>query len=752
MTIKATPIIKDGCLMVRGKVVLSRVPQNILVSPASNGSAFFGATSPSPSSRHVFSLGVLEKYRFLCLFRVKIWWMIPRVGKSGSEIPMETQMLLLEATEESALNDEVNSSETSTDNTFYILFLPVLDGLFRSSLQGTSENELHFCVESGDANVQTSQALEAVFVNSGENPFELIKNSVKILEQHKGTFCHIENKKIPAHLDWFGWCTWDAFYTQVNPQGIKEGLQSFLEGGCSPKFLIIDDGWQDTVNEFRKEGEPLIEGTQFATRLVDIKENGKFRSSGPDEGCTDLHEFIDTIKEKYGLKFVYMWHALAGYWGGVLPSSDSMKKYNPKLVYPIQSPGNVGNMKDIAMDSLEKYGVGVIDPSKIFDFYNDLHSYLASNGVDGVKVDVQNLIETLGSGCGGRVTLTRQYQEALERSISRNFKENNLICCMSHNSDSIYSSKRSAIARASEDFMPREPTFQTLHIASVAFNSFLLGEIVVPDWDMFHSKHDTADFHGAARALGGCAVYVSDKPGIHDFKILKKLVLPDGSILRARHAGRPTRDCLFEDPVMDAKSLLKIWNLNKLTGVIGVFNCQGAGSWPMKQEAEEIPAVPSGPSSLSGHVSPIDVEFLEDIAGEDWNGDCAVYAFNSGSLSMLPKKGILEVSLTTLKYEIYTISPIKVFGQNLQFSPMGLLDMYNSGGAVEAVNCIIDVSSYTIKVNGRGGGRFGAYSNTKPTFCRVDMKEEEFTYNDKNGLLTIKLECTGNLREIEFIY
>lgn len=33
--------------------------------------------------------------------------------------------------------------------------------------------------------------------------------------------------------------------------------------------------------------------------------------------------------------------------------------------------------------------------------------------------------------------------------------------------------------------MPREPTFQTLHVASVAFNSLLLGEIMVPDWDMF---------------------------------------------------------------------------------------------------------------------------------------------------------------------------------------------------------------------------------------------------------------------------
>ena len=50
------------------------------------------------------------------------------------------------------------------------------------------------------------------------------------------------------------------------------------------------------------------------------------------------------------------------------------------------------------------------------------------------------------------------------------------------------SSRKSAVARASEDFMPKEPTFQTVHIASVAFNSLLLGEIVVPDWDTFHVR------------------------------------------------------------------------------------------------------------------------------------------------------------------------------------------------------------------------------------------------------------------------
>lgn len=76
--------------------------------------------------------------RLLCLFRFKLWWMIPRMGSSGSDIPVETQMLLLEASE-----------GTSTDSASYVIFLPVLDGEFRSSLQGGSSDELQICVESG---------------------------------------------------------------------------------------------------------------------------------------------------------------------------------------------------------------------------------------------------------------------------------------------------------------------------------------------------------------------------------------------------------------------------------------------------------------------------------------------------------------------------------------------------------------------------------------------------------------------------
>lgn len=89
------------------------------------------------------------------------------------------------------------------------------------------------------------------------------------------------------------------------------------------------------------------------------------------------------------------------------------------------------------------------------------------------------------------------------------------------------------------------------------------------------------------------------------------------------------------------------------------------------------------------------------------------------------------------------------FGQNLHFAPIGLLDMYNSGGAVEAVSY---VSERTIKIYGKGCGRFGAYSSTKPNKCMVDNQEENFTYSSENGLLTITLHDECNLREIEFTY
>ncbi len=57
--------------------------------------------------------------------------------------------------------------------------------------------------------------------------------------------------------------------------------------------------------------------------------------------------------------------------------------------------------------------------------------------------------------------------------------------------------------------------------------------------------------------VSGGPVYVSDRPGAHDFDLLKRCVLPDGTVLLAAQPGRPTADCLFVDVMRNSRSLLK---------------------------------------------------------------------------------------------------------------------------------------------------------------------------------------------------
>ncbi|KAE8655199.1 31-kDa RNA binding protein [Hibiscus syriacus] len=540
--ITVEPGFKGGSFMVRGTAVLTNVPGNIMVTPSTNGSVFVGATATSSCSRQVFNLGILQVHRLVCLFRFKIWWMIPCFGTSGSDIPAETQMLLLEIR-----NQETNIQET--DNNFYVLILPVLDG---------------------DPDLQTTKINEPVFVNPGNNPFKLIRNSIKILEKHMGTFKHIDNNQKPEHIDLFGWYTWDAFYCNLDPQGIQDGLEHFSSGGCPPKFLTIDEGWRNIFPSY-------------------------------EDNTTG---------------YVYMWHALVGYWGGVLPESEVMKNYNPKIQHVVQSPGNLAH------------------------------------------------VELLGAGYGSRVSLTRQYLGALEDSVIENFKANNLVCSISLNTDFLYSARKAAAARATEDFMPNEPTFQTLHVAAAAFNSLLIGGILVPDWDTFYSDHITAEFHGAARALSGSAVYVS---------------------------------------------LLKIWNLNKLSGTIGVFNCQRAGIWPPIKGSIYKP-VPGSGKPITGSVSAGDVDAVEEVAGANWGGHC--------SLKTMLKDAKFQVALEHLKCEVFTVSPIR----DLRFAPIGLLDTYNSGGALEDIAFDDDLSECKIK------------------------KDEKFIYNPKDGLVTLEIQARSFIK------
>jgi hypothetical protein len=64
MFLRTRPVLKDGTLSIKEKVALKDVPDNVVVTPLTNSSAFVGATSTEATSRHVFKLGVIEYARF----------------------------------------------------------------------------------------------------------------------------------------------------------------------------------------------------------------------------------------------------------------------------------------------------------------------------------------------------------------------------------------------------------------------------------------------------------------------------------------------------------------------------------------------------------------------------------------------------------------------------------------------------------------------------------------------------------------
>ncbi|KAJ1568757.1 hypothetical protein HK405_014209, partial [Cladochytrium tenue] len=85
-------------------------------------------------------------------------------------------------------------------------------------------------------------------------------------------------------------------------------------------------------------------------------------------------------------------------------------------------------------------------------------------------------------------------------------------------------------------------------------NTLLLGTFArgrtLLDWDMFHSEHRFAWLHAAARAVSGGSIYVSDKPGRTDARVVRALTVA-GRSLRCRGPAGAWPDAPFADPTKE---------------------------------------------------------------------------------------------------------------------------------------------------------------------------------------------------------
>ncbi|KAI5007354.1 hypothetical protein ZWY2020_050799 [Hordeum vulgare] len=131
----------------------------------------------------------------------------------------------------------------------------------------------------------------------------------------------------------------------------------------------------------------------------------------------------------------------------------------------------------------------------------------------------------------------------------------------------------------------------------------------------------------------------------HDFALLRRLALPYVTILRCEHHVLPTRDCLFLDPLHDGRTMLKIWNVNRFSGVLGAFNCQGGG-WSPEAWRNKCCSQCSVP--VTARARPADIEWKQGTThpvAVDGAAQFAVYFVEAKKLELMLPEETVEISM-----------------------------------------------------------------------------------------------------------
>lgn len=507
-------------------------------------------------------LRALEADSCLAIYQHKDWWVRPAFADSLGNVPERTQLLL---------------TRKGAD---YTVVLAVCGEQCRSDIRGRDDG-LIITVSINAVGYNAIKDISFV-VATGTDPYRVCEDAVKAALTATGRETMYRTRRVyPELFEYFGWCSWDAFYHKVNAAGIREKLEELTQKQIPVKWVLIDDGWLDA--DYEKQ----------VLRGLDA-DREKF-----PEG---LGSFTADIKERYQLDAVGVWHAVMGYWNGLeagSPAADELASGSRQL-----PDGRI---------------IPEAEESAAFSFYSKWHSYLRNRcGIDFVKVDGQSAVSIFYEGRESYGAASRAVQSGLGASAALHFN-NRIINCMGMAGEDMWNRPSSAISRSSDDFVPEVPHGFREHAIQNSYNSLLQGQFFYGDWDMFWSSHVENRQNSMLRAVSGGPVYTSDAVGETDAAYIMPLILEDGRVNRCEGIGVPTVDCLFMNPV-DTTAPLKIFNHYGESYVIAAMNINGENK------------------ACQGELHLGDIPALE---GSDWY----VYDYRQESVSLLTGQSAVPFSL-----------------------------------------------------------------------------------------------------------
>ena len=449
-----------------------------------------------------------EKMTALYLF--SDWWTRPAFAERFEDIPPRTQVLLLKEKDRCAC------------------LVPMVGRQWKAVLNGGDETSLHLELYCGVGGcLQVDEPL--YILSEGATVTEAVHNAFVWLSREKGIPLRPE-RRMPEEFRYLGWCSWNAFYTDVNETGLRQKAAELTAKRVPVRWMLIDDGWMSTegtrLTGFAPDAEKFPQG--FLAMAEDIRKSSSVQTFG-------------------------VWHAFGGYWNGIQMDSELAQKEASHLISCVN-------------------GSLVPSPEHGMEFYYHWYQLLRKEGITFVKVDGQSMAARYFENTLPLSRAVRGMNEALESGSV--LMDNSIINCMGMAMENILARPASCISRNSDDFFPdREGSFSE-HLLENAYNAIYHDELYCCDWDMFWTSHPDSKKHALLRAISGGPVYFSDRIGETDPEVLRPLVYPDGRILMMSRSARPTEDCIFEDPLKNG--VLKLHNAalwgSGMAGGIAVYN------------------------------------------------------------------------------------------------------------------------------------------------------------------------------------
>ena len=189
---------------------------------------------------------------------------------------------------------------------------------------------------------------------------------------------------------------------------------------------------------------------------------------------------------------------------------------------------------------------------------------------------------------------------------------------------------------------------------------------------------------------------------------------------------------------------------------MGAFNCQGGG-WNPQSRKNKCASECS--RAITAKAKPADVEWKNGKSPIPIQAVklFAVYSFRAKNLVLLKPEEEFEVTLDPFNYELFVVSPVKsvpaVKRSDVQFAPIGLVNMLNTGGAIQSVEFGDEMSEVAVKIAVKGAGEMKVYSSERPAGCRINGEEARFVYEE--SMVTVEVPWSGSSTKhcfVEYLY